>query len=409
MPKVLQICVEGNTGSTGTIAESIGKIALNSDWESYIAYGRFPRESNSKLIKIGNYWDIFWHGIETRIFDRHGLGSRNATRKLIKKIIQIDPDIIHLHHLHGYYINIEILFKFLSQSKISVVWTFHDCWSITGHCAYFDYIGCDKWITECNNCPQIKEYPASIIIDRSKTNFYLKKSLFNSVDNLTIVSVSNWLDGIVGKSFLGKLSRKVIYNGVDLELFKPGSSNNIKVKFSIENKFLIFGLATTWSKRKGLDDFIKLSEKIDENTIIILVGLGTSQIKTLPKNIIGLQRTENQQELIDLYLASDVFLNLSVEETFGLTTAEALSCGTPVIVYDATASPELVDSQTGIIVEKNNIQSLLLAIEVIKKNGKSFYTDYCRSRAEKHFDKNIRYKEYFDLYNEKLNTIKNVK
>lgn len=409
MPKVLQICVEGNTGSTGTIAEFIGKIALNSGWESYIAFGRFPRESNSKLIKIGNYWDIFLHGIETRIFDRHGLGSRGATKKLIKEIIQISPDIIHLHHLHGYYINIEILFKFLSENNIPVVWTFHDCWSMTGHCAYFDYIGCDKWKTECNNCPQMKEYPASIFIDRSKNNFYLKKSLFNSVDNLTVVSVSNWLNDIVGKSFMRKLSRKVIYNGVDVELFKPSSSNNIREKFSIESKFLIFGLATTWSRRKGLDDFIKLSENIDENAIIILVGLNKSQIKTLPKNIIGLQRTENQQELVDLYVASDVFLNLSVEETFGLTTAEALSCGTPAIVYDATASPELIDSQTGIIVEKNNIQSLLLAIEEIKKNGKSFYTEYCRSRAVKYFDKNIRYKEYFDLYNEKLNTIKNVK
>jgi putative colanic acid biosynthesis glycosyltransferase len=409
MPKLLQICVEGNTGSTGTIAESIGKIALNSGWESYIAFGRFPRESNSKLIKIGNYWDIFLHGMETRIFDRHGLGSRGATKKLIKEIIQISPDIIHLHHLHGYYINIEILFKFLSENNISVVWTFHDCWSITGHCAYFDYIGCEKWKIECNNCPQMKEYPASIFIDRSKNNFYLKKSLFNSVDNLTVVSVSNWLNDIVGKSFMKKLSRKVIYNGIDVELFKPSSSNKIREKFSIESKFLIFGLATTWSKRKGLDDFIELSKNIDENAIIILVGLNTSQIKTLPKNIIGLQRTENQQELVDFYVASDVFLNLSVEETFGLTTAEALSCGTPAIVYNATASPELIDSQTGIIVEKNNIKSLLLAIEVIKKNGKSFYTEYCRSRAVKYFDKDIRYKEYFDLYNEKLNTIKNVK
>lgn len=405
MPKVLQICVEGNTGSTGTIAESIGKIALNSGWESYIAFGRFPRESNSKLIKIGNYWDIFLHGIETRIFDRHGLGSRGATKKLIKEIIQIAPDVIHLHHLHGYYINIEILFKFLSENNIPVVWTFHDCWSITGHCTYFDYIGCDKWKTECNNCPQMKEYPASIFIDRSKKNFYLKKSLFNSVDNLTVVSVSNWLNDIVGKSFMRKLSRKVIYNGVDVELFKPSSSNNIKEKFSIESKFLIFGLATTWSKRKGLDDFIKLSKNIDENAIIILVGLNAAQIKTLPKNIIGLQRTENVQELVDLYVASDVFLNLSVEETFGLTTAEALSCGTPAIVYDATASPELIDNHTGIIVEKKNIQSLLVAIEEIKKNGKSFYTEHCRSRAVKYFDKNIRFKEYFDLYNEKLNTI----
>lgn len=409
MRKLLQICVEGNTGSTGTIAEGIGEIAISMGWSSFIAFGRFPRESKSKLIKIGNHLDLILHGLETRFFDRHGLGSRIATKKLIRRIKQIEPDIIHLHHLHGYYINIELLFKYLLESNIPVVWTFHDCWSITGHCTYFDYIGCNKWQIECNNCPQKKEYPASLFFDRSKKNFYLKKSLFNSVTNLTIISVSNWLNSIVEKSFLINKSRRVIYNGVDIELFKPGNINTIKEKFSIENKFLILGLATTWSKRKGLDDFIKLSNRIDENSIIILIGLDSKQIKTLPKNIIGLKRTENQQELVDFYDASDVFLNLSVEETFGLTTAEALSCGTPAIVYNATASPELIDDLTGIVVEKKNEEELLLAIEEIKINGKMFYTDHCRSRAVKCFDRKIRFKEYFDLYIEKLNTIKDAK
>lgn len=410
MPKIIQICVEGNTGSTGTIAEAIGKIVISQGWESYIAHGRFTRPSESKTIKIGNSFGIFLHGLQTRFFDRHGLGSKYATKKLVEQIKDIKPDIIHLHHLHGYYINIEVLFEFLEKANIPVIWTFHDCWSITGHCTHFDFVSCEKWKTECNHCPQIKEYPASLFVDKSRKNFYLKKKLFNSVENLTVVSVSNWLNNVVVKSFMGNLSRKVIYNGVDLNMFSSnGLNNSIREKFTIGEKFMILGLATTWSNRKGLKDFIELSKQIDSNKIIILVGLTRSQIKTLPSNIIGLQRTESQEELRDLYIACDVFMNLSVEETFGLTTAEALACGTPAIVYNATASPELVDVNTGVVVEKQNIQSLLFAIEEVKRNGKSYYSKACRSRAVKLFDKNKRFNEYFDLYREKLNNINNVK
>lgn len=405
--KVVQICVEGNTGSTGTIAEEIGKIAIANGWESYIAHGRFSRPSASKIIKIGNRFGIFFHGIQTRLFDRHGLESKNATKKLIKQIIVINPDIIHLHHLHGYYINIEILFEFLSSANIPVIWTFHDCWSITGHCTHFDFVGCDKWRTECNHCPQLNEYPSSILKDRSKDNFYLKKTLFNSVNNLTVVSVSNWLNGIVGQSFMGKLSRRVIYNGVNLNIFNPKYLNsNIRKKYNIGDKFLILGLATTWTNRKGLQDFIELSKQIGKDEIIVLIGLNISQIKSLPNTIIGLQRTENQYELRDLYVASDVFMNLSPEETFGLTTAEALACGTPAIVYNATASPELVSINTGIIVEKQDMQGLLLAIKEVKTKGKLFYSASCRLRAIELFDKDIRFNEYFNLYNEKLSNSK---
>lgn len=399
MPKIVQICVEGNTGSTGTIAEAIGEIAISRGWESYIAHGRFSRPSKSKTIKIGSSFSIFLHGLLTRVLDKHGLGSRLATNNLIKEIETIKPDIIHLHHLHGYYINIVVLFNFLEKANIPVVWTFHDCWSITGHCTHFDFVGCDKWKTECNSCPQTNEYPASLFIDRSKKNFNLKKDLFNSVENLTVVSVSKWLDEVVGKSFMSGLSRKVIYNGIDLNLFSPNNLKNaVRKKYRIENKFMILGLATTWSNRKGLEDFIELSKQIDSNKIIVLVGLSNSQIKKLPVNIIGIKRTEDQQELRDLYTTCNVFMNLSVEETFGLTTAEALACGTPAIVYNSTASPELVNKETGIVVEKQNIPGLLLAIEEIDKNGKSFYSEACRARAVKLFDKDIRFNEYFNLY-----------
>jgi glycosyltransferase involved in cell wall biosynthesis len=403
MPKLLQICVEGNTGSTGTIAEAIGVIALNKQWTSYIAYGRFPRRSQSNLIKIGSDFDIYLHGIETRLFDRHGLGSRNATRNLIKQIETIQPDVIHLHHLHGYYINIVLLFEYLANAGIPVVWTFHDCWSFTGHCSFFDKARCDKWKSECNNCPQIREYPQSLWLDRSKKNFYLKKELFTSVPQLTIVSVSRWLDGLVNQSFFKDTPHIVVYNGINLKTFKPSRDfAATKRKYKVEGKFLILGVATTWDRRKGLSDFTELSKRLRENDQIILVGLNYKQIKALPENIIGISRTDNKEDLVELYSASDVFLNLSEEETFGLTTVEAMACGTPVIVYNKTASPELVERETGMIIEKGDIDGLISAIDTIRQKGKKAFSGTCRKYAYDNFNFKDRFEEYFNLYNQML-------
>lgn len=399
MPKLLQICVEGNTGSTGRMAEAIGRFVIKSGWDSYIAYGRFPRTSESKIIKIGSPVDVFLHGIQTRLFDRHSLGSSKATRKLIKDIDSISPDIIHLHHLHGYYINIQILFDYLSTLSIPVVWTFHDCWSITGHCCHFDYVQCKKWKQECYDCSQKHEYPASFFFDRSKKNYYLKKQLFNSVKNLTVVSVSKWLDSIVQESFLNAVQREVIYNGVNTDTFNlNGEILAIREKYGIENKFLILGVAKPWSEHKGFQDFIELSKYLDDESIIALVGLNSKQRKKLSNNVIAIEETENQRGLKDLYVASDLFMNLSVEETFGLTTAEALSCGTPAVVYNATACPEIVDENTGFVVTKGDIKGLLKAIAQVKLNGKKVYSKNCRDRVLKLFNCEKQYTQYFELY-----------
>lgn len=398
MPKLLQISIEVNSGSVGKIAEQIGEVALENGWNSYITYARNNNPSKSEVIKIGDDFDLYRHGVETRIFDNHCFGSKSATSDLIRKIEVIQPDVIHLHHLHGYFINIEILFRYLKESKIPVVWTFHDCWSFTGHCANFDFVGCDKWKTQCHHCEQKNEYPQSFLFDRSKQNYVDKKRIFNSIDDLTIVSVSKWLNNVVGESFMQGLSREVIYNGVDIEMFKPHESN-VRDKFNIRDHFMILGVATTWDRRKGLDDFIELSEKIKgDSIIIVLVGLSNSQINKLPPNIIGIQRTENQEELSSWYSSADLFMNLSLEETFGLTTAEALACGTPALVYDATACPELVDENSGFVVKKNDISALINIIDRVKSNGKLAYTDACRNRATALFNKKDRYLEYFELY-----------
>jgi putative colanic acid biosynthesis glycosyltransferase len=401
MPVLFQICVEGNTGSTGRMAEGLGIFAMQNGWESIIANGRFTRPSKSTLLRIGTDWEVFLHGLQTRFFDRHCLGSKWATKRLVKKIEKLRPDVIHLHHLHGYYINIEILFNYLAFADIPVVWTFHDCWSVTGHCTFFDFIGCDKWERECNNCPQKKNYPGSYLVDRSRKNYYLKKALFNSVKRTTIVSVSKWMDSIVKKSFLMNISSKVIYNGIDISLFKQNNSttdSEIRTRFEINDKFMILGVASPWSDRKGLSDFVELSKLLTNNDIILLVGLDENQISKLPSNIVGIAKTENQQELIDIYSAADLFLNLSVEESFGLTTVEALACGTPAIVYDTTACPELIDEQTGSIVRKKDIKGVLEVINRFKNIDKNLFSEACRSRAVRLYNKEERYAEYFELY-----------
>ncbi len=403
MPTLLQIVVEGNTGSTGTIAESIGIIAKKLGWESYIAYGRFPRPSESKLIRIGSDLDIILHGIKTRLFDGHGLGSRESTKDFIKKIEYIKPDIIHLHHLHGYYINIEVLFDYLKFSGIPVVWTFHDCWSFTGHCSHFDHIGCEKWKTECNNCPQLSQYPASWFLDRSNQNFHLKKRLFTSISQLNIIPVSEWMNKLLSRSFFSNTKIKTIHNGVDLQIFKPGVIENNRIQgYCVQNKFVILGVASTWSERKGFFDFIELSKHLSDDYAIILVGLNKLQIKNLPKNIIGISKTGNRQELAELYSMADVFINPTWEDSFPTTNIEALACGTPVITYQTGGSPEALTPETGFIVENGSIKGLIDAIRIVKFNGKSFYTQFCRTRAEEHFSKEKQFLKYFDLYYENL-------
>jgi len=396
--KLLQINTVINSGSTGRIAEEIGIVALSNGWESYIAYGRNERPSKSTLIKIGSRFDTIIHGLQTRIFDRHGLGSRSASKTLIRQIREIKPDIIHLHNIHGYYLNIEILFDFLVSYNKPVVWTFHDCWPITGHCTNFDFVGCEKWKTSCYECPQKKEYPASLMIDRSGKNFSLKKEIFTSVKNLTIVPVSEWLAQIVKQSFLKDFTLHTIKNGINTSTFHSSNDNLIRVKLNLTQKFIILGVANVWSPRKGLQDFIELSKLLESEYQIILVGLNDSQINKLPKNIIGLSKTESVEELASMYASADVFVNPTWEDSFPTTNLESLACGTPVITYKTGGSPESIDSETGFIIAKGDITGIQKAIYIIKNNSKQKYSSACRLRAIELFNKDDRFREYIKLY-----------
>lgn len=399
--KLLQINVTANSGSTGRIAEDIGLLAESNGWESYIAYGRRNNNSKNKPIRVGNNFDIKVHGLLTRVFDNHSFGfsSKKATKEFIKEIDNIKPDIIHLHNIHGYYINSKVLFEYLSKLIIPIVWTFHDCWSFTGHCAHFDYIGCEKWKTACYSCPLKKSYPASFVFDRSKKNYIEKKKLFNSVKNLTIVPVSNWLGDLVKESYLSSNNIKVIHNGIDINTFKPSTNNKeIREKFGLKDEFVVLGLSSVWNKSKGLDDFINLSPKLDSNVKLILVGLSQEQIDKLPNNIIGIRRTENINQLADLYSMADLFLNLTYNDTFPTTNLEALACGTPILTYKTGGSVEAVSDDTGFIVEKGDLDSVIKVINEVREKGKGFYSEKCRERAVSYFNKDDRFMDYIELY-----------
>lgn len=391
MPTLLQINSCANWGSTGKIAEQINQTAAARGWKTYIAYGRDVNPSQSELIHVGNKLSQAIALIEARVFDNDGLANRWATKQLVKKIKDIHPDVIHLHNLHGYYINYKILFEYLNTSHIPIVWTLHDCWSFTGHCAHFVGANCDKWKTECMQCPLKKGYPASWLFDNTTRNFEKKRQLFAANRNLYIVAVSHWLAELVRQSFLKQTDIRVIHNGVDLTVFKPFEREQT-------TKFRILGVSSVWTESKGLYDFYCLREQLDENRYeIVLVGLSEEQIKALPKGIEGVTRTNSVKELVEYYSSADVFVNPTYSDTFPTTNLEALACGTPVVTYRTGGSPEAVSPETGLIVEQGNIGALKKAIETIQNNGKSQYTAACRARAEMFFGKEDCYQQYVDL------------
>ncbi len=393
--RVLQINSVCGVGSTGRIATDLYKVLEEQGHECLIAYGRGTAPEGINSYKIGTNLDNYLHVARTRLLDQHGYGSKKPTIELVKKIKEYNPDAIHLHNIHGYYLNIEVLFNYLAQSNKPVVWTLHDCWAFTGHCAHFDYIGCDKWKHECRNCPQKKTYPNSYVLDNSYQNFNQKKELFTRLNNLTIITPSQWLANLVKQSFLNKYPVQVINNGIDLNVFKPTQSD-FRKKYHLEEKKIILGVANVWDQRKGFNTFIELSSKLNDNYQIVLVGVTEKQKNNLPSNIIGITRTNNVEELVEIYTAADLFVNPTLEDNFPTVNLEALACGTPVITYNTGGSIESVSSNTGVIVEKGNMDSL---IKSIKKSIYSFDIDNILLNAQK-YNKMSKYSDYIEIYKE---------
>lgn len=393
MKTLLQINTNVGWNSTGRIAEDIGRMAIDHGWESYIAYGRNVNGrplSASRLVRVGNDRGVALHGLATRLFDRHGLDSHKATRNLIKRIEEINPDVIQLHNIHGYYLNYRDLFGYLARSGVPVVWTLHDCWPFTGHCAYFDMADCRRWLDGCARCPLKRVYPASWLADNSKNNYKLKKEAFTSLDNLHIVTVSHWLRSVVSRSFLGKYPSYVIYNGIE----EPA---NIKERHYKEK--IVLGAASKWDSRKGLDTFEKLRANLPPEYRIVLIGLSQNQLLNLSPGIEGLPRINERGELNNWYNRASVFVNPSLSETLSITNLEAQACGTPVVSFDSGGMSETVSPSSGLLVKTGDIAGLADAVRTIVEHpGERFGFDDCRAYIRQKFAKADCYRMYIDLY-----------
>lgn len=396
--KVLQINIFGNL-STGRIAVDLYRTLRDNGHEGLFAFARNQTEPDVPHYIIGSKASIYLDGFMTRLTDRAGFYSKAATQKLIKKIKEYDPDIIHLHNLHGYYLNIELLFKYLRECGKPVVWTLHDCWAFTGHCCHYSLAGCDRWMIGCEKCPQLKVYPKSVFMDSSKRNYFDKKKLFTTVPNLTLVCVSHWLENEVKKSFLKELPCEVIHNGIDLNVFKHTDSQ-VKTKYGITDKKMLLAVSTSWSeKSKGLEDVLQLAMRADGKYAVVVVGLTDEEKKKMPEVITAITRTDNTQELAELYSAADYYFNASVEETFGLPTVEAMACGTPVIVYNATALPEVVTNKCGFVVEPHDLDAVN---EIV--NSQFQYSRWEIRAAAAPYSKEQMMKKYLSLYKRLLTT-----
>lgn len=394
--KVLQINVTYGIGSTGKICNSVAKL-LDKDGVEHLTIVSQGRTETANTVKIKNkpYYKI--QALKSRIFGNYGFNSSRATKEIIRHIKEFSPDIVHLHNIHGHNVNLKTLFTFFKENpEIKLFWTFHDCWAFTAYCPHYTMVKCYKWQSECSHCKQKKEY--SWFFDKSKRLFNRKKELFTGL-NLTIITPSKWLAGEVKKSFMKDYPVKVINNGIDLSVFKPTESD-FREKYGIgKDKFVLLGVAFGWGKKKGLDVFIKLSERLDKNKYaIVLVGGNAETDKLLPKDIISIHRTQNQTELAEIYTACDLFVNPTREETYPTVNMESIACGTPVITFNTGGSPEILSEKTGLIVDCDDIDALQRGIEGVCKKNIFSRTD-CVEQAQ-FFDMNILFQEYVESMKE---------
>ena len=384
-------------GSTGSIMLNIAEEARKAGHKVYVCYPNGRHNPSGRLqdaIFIGGRISEDLHILLHRLTGLNGYFSRISTRLFLRKLKKINPDIIHLHNLHNCYINLPMLFDFIRENKIRVVWTLHDCWALTGHCPHFDYTGCEKWKTGCGDCPVYREYPESLR-DTSSLLWKKKREWFSGVEDLTIATPSKWLADMVGQSFLKEYPVKVIYSGIDLDVFKPVESD-FKERTGIADSFMLLGVSMEWSEEKGIDVFGELSKRLGPDCRIVLVSARPGQEQTLPENIVRIGEVANGESLAEIYSAADVLVNPTRGETLGLVNIEALACGTPVVTFASGGSPECVDPSCGIVVPKDDVDAMAAAVEQIRK-GREFSREACRKRALG-FDRKDSYAKYVRLY-----------
>ncbi len=390
-------------GSTGKIMIGINKVAEESGHKTLPISGYVLNKSRrpENSVVIGGFISKSFHKILSKITGLQGVFSYFATKKVLNKIDKFSPDIIHLHNLHAWFINLPLLFKYIKRKGVKVVWTLHDCWALTGHCTHFTLAKCYKWKTGCYKCPQYKKYP-KVFVDSTNLMYTLKKKWFTGIKDLTLVVPSNWLAGLVKESFLAQYPIKVLTSGVDLKIFTPTESDFRKKYNILPSQKIILGVSFGWGYSKGIDVFCELSKRLDENKYkIVLVGTDEETDKYLPENIISIHRTNNQTELVKIYTAADLFVNPTREEVLGMVNVEALSCGTPVLTFRTGGSPETIDESCGFVVEANDVDAMEKEIVRICENN-IFSKEACFEKA-KTYDMYDRFKEYVKIYDELTN------
>ena len=401
--KVVQINGCAYRGSTGKIVSTLSDMLHERDDDSLIICSGYKEKTiKENAVCISGPIQTRIHQTLGYLFGDAGFHSVISTWKAIAAVKRIKPDVVHLHHLESYYIHAGMLLKYLKRNHIPTVWTFHDCWPLTGHCTHFTKCGCEKWKTECHTCPLTKAYPYSLFLDRSKGLFRRKQRIVKDWRELRIVNVSHWMDAIVRQSMYRHCVSSVVYNGVDQSIFNPEATEDLRRKLHLEDRYIILGVASRWGEGKGLDLFLALAEalKEDPTKTIVLVGLSDEQIARLPKNVIGVRRTSNQTELKNYYVAADVFLNLSAEETMGLVSVEAMACGVPTIVCPTTANPEIVNDECGYVLKERSVSGVLDALRIVQERGKAYYSSNCIQRVHRFFTVEKMVQGYYGIYEE---------
>jgi len=391
--RIMMINTLYGTGSTGKIVKQIARKATERGHECFIAhrYTEKGMEEQEGTVGVSSWLDCHIHNRLAHLTMLRGCFSAVKTRRFIKKAKAFSPDVIHLNNIHGNFINLRMLFRYLKRADAKVVWTFHDCWPVTGYCKHFDMIGCDRWQEKCGSCPQ----KGSAIWDISSFMLKKKRKMFASVKDMTVVTPSVWLRDIVKRSYFRDHPCEVINNGIDLSVFKPTESD-FRKKHGLDGKKIILGVAFDWDKRKGLDVFCDLARRLSDEYRIVIVGADERAAKMLHENITVIPRTATQRELAEIYTAADLFVNPTREENYPTVNMEALACGVPVLTYDTGGSAEIITESCGSSVAKDDIDAL--TSEIIRICEERPYTkEACLDRA-KSFDMNERFDEYVELY-----------
>lgn len=343
-------------GSTGGIMMKEHRELLAAGEESHAFWGRGREAENSNEMKFASDAEVKLDVLQTRIDGKAGFHSKATTKRLLTRLDEIKPDVVHLHNLHGYYVNVEMLFEWLAKHDCKVEWTLHDCWAFTGHCAYFTYVNCAQWQSHCaygDQCSQLHTYPKTFSKASCAWNFDAKKRVFNLIpaERIKLITPSQWLADLVGESFLKGYSVEVRHNTIDTNVFKPTSSD-FRERYAIGDRFMILGVASPWTERKGLADFVRLAGELDSGKYaIVLVGLSEKQIEEMPEGIVGLARTDSREELAGIYTTADMFFNPTTEDNFPTVNLEAEACGTAVVTYNTGGCWETVRRGDSCVVE----------------------------------------------------------